>query len=208
MQITRTLGMVIVAGTLAAGTAEAQINYTTQGYFSGPGSVACTTTAALTASCTGSGFSLLFTGTSGVNLANNTITSLGTFDLTGTGTATANPGVLNFTLLVNQTTPTSGQGVFLGAITGTVNTVGGNFSSLIWTPNQTATIGATNYQLVFDNVGPAAGVGLGIPINNQRGINALVNTTATPEPGTVTLMVTGLAGLIPVVRRRRKTSAI
>src|SRR5206468_3205025 len=104
------------------------------------------------------------------------------------------------------TTPSSGQGTFLGAITGSVSTAGGvNFSSLIWTPNQFATIGGTTYQMVYDNVGPGANIGLGIPINNQRGINALVSTTVTPEPSTVALMVTGLAGLIPVVARRRKT---
>jgi len=211
MQILRGTAGALLAGVIATGAAGAQINFTTQGFFSGPGTTAsgvtCTTVAALSASCTGGGFSLLFTGTAGINLANNTTTSLGTFSLTGTGSATVPSGSIFFSLLVNQTTPSVGQGVFLGSIRGTVSTSGGvNFSDLIWTPNQFATIGSTQYQVVYDNVGPAANIGLGIPINNVRGINALVNTTTVPEPGTVGLMVTGLAGLIPVAVRRRKNA--
>jgi hypothetical protein len=212
MRILRNVVGVLVGGALAAGSAGAQINYTTQGFFSGPGTTAsgvtCTTAAATLASCAGGGFTLLFTGTAGINLANNTITSLGTFNLTGTGNVTVPAGAINFTLNVNQTTPSSGLGVFVGAITGTVNTTGGtNFSSLIWTPNQFVTIGSTTYQMIYDNVGPAANIGLGIPINNTRGISALVTTpTGVPEPGTVALMATGLAGLLPIVVRRRRNS--
>jgi len=206
MRILRSTASALLAGVIATASAGAQINYTTQGFFSGPGisGLGCTTVASLTASCSGGGFTLVYTGTSGLNLANNTITSLGTFNLTGTGTVTVPAGAVFFTLLVNQTSPSSGQGVFLGAITGTVSTAGTNFSSLIWTPNQLATIGSTQYQMIYDNVGPAANIGLGIPINNTRGIDALVSTTATPEPNTVALMVTGLAGLLPVAVRRRK----
>jgi hypothetical protein len=57
---------------------------------------------------------------------------------------------------------------------------------------------------VFDNVGPAANVGLGVPINNVRGIDALVTTTTTPEPATAALLATGLVGLTPFAIRRRR----
>ena len=197
----------VLIGALASTAAGAQvINYTTQGFFSGPGSTAsgvtCTTFAALTASCTSDGFKLVFEGTPGVNLANNTITSLGSFTLTGTGNTTVPAGSVFFTLLINQTTPTVGSSTFLGSIMGTVSTGGTNFSSLMWTPNSTTTISPVTYTIIKDNVGPAANIGVGIPINNTRGINALV--TATPEPGTTALFATGLAGLIPVMIRRRK----
>jgi hypothetical protein len=210
MRILRGMAGAVLASTIATAAAGAQINYTTQGFFSGPGTTAsgvtCTTAAALAASCSGGGFNLLFSTAAGVNLANGTITSLGTFSLTGTGTVTVPAGAIFFTLLVNQTTPAPGQGSFVGSITGSVSTAGGlNLSSLIWTPNQFATIDGTQYQMIFDNIGPAANVGLGIPINNVRGISALVTTT--PEPATVTLMVTGLAGLVPVVVRRRKNGS-
>jgi hypothetical protein len=200
----------LLVGAIATESAGAQVNFTTQGFFSGPGiaGLGCTTVAAVTAQCTGGGFTLVFTGTAGINLANNTITQLGTFSLTGAGNVTVPAGAAFFTLLVNQTTPSGGTGTFLGAITGTVNTTGGtNFSSLIWTPNQFVGIGSTQYQMIYDNVGPGANIGLGIPINNTRAITALVTTSVVPEPSTTTLLVTGLAGLIPVVVRRRKNDS-
>lgn len=211
MQRMRKLVAALLTSALATSTAGAQaINYTTQGFFSGPGTTAsgvtCTTAAALTASCTGGGFNLIYSGTSGINLANGTIASLGSFNLTGAGNTTVPSGAVFFTLLINQTTPSSGTGTFLGSITGTVNTTGGtNFSNLIWAPNATTTVNPVTYTIVKDNIGPAANIGLGIPINNTRGIDALVTVTATPEPGTTALFATGLAGLIPVfVRRHRK----
>lgn len=163
----------------------------------------CTTVASVTASCQVSGFTLLFGGTTANNIGNNSVVSLGNFDLTGAGNLTVPAGSLSFTLNVNQTQPNSGVGIFLGSITGTVSSSPNNFSSLIWTPNKTVDIGPVDYLMVFDQIGPAANTGLSIPINNSRGINALVTTTATPEPGTIALVVTGLAGLIPVARRRK-----
>jgi hypothetical protein len=211
MRILRGMAGAVLASTIATAAAGAQINYSTQGFFSGPGTTAagvtCTTASALSASCSGGGFNLLFTGTAGINLASGTITSLGTFSLTGTGTVTVPSGAIFFTLLVNQTTPSPGQGTFLGSISGSVSAGATNSSSLIWTPNQFATIDGVHYQMIFDNVGPAANTGLGIPIDHSRGIDALVTTTTTPEPATVTLMVTGLAGLVPVVIRRRKSGS-
>ena len=58
------------------------------------------------------------------------------------------------------------------------------------------------YQLIFDNIGPAAGVGLGIPINQTRGINALVTTV--PEPDSVVLLAGGVAAVAMLNRGNRK----
>jgi hypothetical protein len=203
------LRAVLASGFIVSAANGQAINYTTEGFFSGPGTTApgvtCTAAPLATASCTGGGFNLLFTGVAGLNLANNTITSLGTFDLTGTGTVTVPSGFLLFTLLIQQTTPSMGTGTFAGSISGTVSTAGGvNFSSLIWTPNQFVTIAPVKYQIIYDNIGPAADVGLGIPINNARGIDALVTVTSTPEPGTITLLATGLVVLVAVGKDRRK----
>jgi hypothetical protein len=185
---------------VTAGTAGAQISFTTQGFFSGTGTPFCRTVAAASASCSGGGLTLSFEGMSGVSLANGTIATLGTFNVTGYGNVTFD--AVDFNLLVSQTTPTVGGGSFIGALTGTVNSVDG-INTLIWTPNPTTTIGSVTYQLLFDNFGPAAGVGLGIPSNSLRSINALVTSTTAPEPASIVLFGTGFAGLYGIARRKK-----
>lgn len=199
--------MVLTTGLMCATSlvATAQpVNYTTTARFTS-GSATCNQlVAAATATCSNGGFSLLWNGTSGLNIANGSIASLGTFLLTGTGTQVVPPGVVTFELFISQTTPSIGSGTFLGMISGTVSTgPDGNFSSLVWTPNQTRSIGPVTYSLIFDNFGPAAGRGLGIPINNSRGINALISTSVVPEPATNALLASGLLALIAFGRRRK-----
>ena len=204
MTTLRTLLTTVALLGVTEGTAAAQpVSYITTARFTS-GAPGCNQLVALSsATCSNAGFSLLFMGATGLNIGNGSVVSLGTFFLTGSGTQVVPPGVVTFELFINQTMPSIGNGTFAGSISGTVTTgPDGNFSSLIWAPNSVRGIGVVTYTLIFDNIGPAAGRGLGIPINNERGINALVTTNVVPEPGTTALFAAG--GLLLLAYALRK----
>jgi hypothetical protein len=77
-------------------------------------------------------------------------------------------------------------------------------SSLVWMPGtSTITIGPVTYSLIVDNTG---NIVINAPTTDQTPNLTAVKASivATPEPSTVALMATGLFGLIPVIRRRRR----
>lgn len=195
-------GLFVAVATSAVAQA---VNYSTTGRFTS-GSSACNQVVATSSvTCTNAGFSLLFMGTTGVNIGSGSVVSLGTFLLTGTGTQVVPQGVVTFELFINQTTPTPGVRSFSGSVFGTVMTgMNGDVSTLIWTPGQFSTIGPVTYTMIYDNAGPAKDRGIGIPINNRRGINAIVNTSVVPEPSTTALMTAGMFALLGLVSRRRR----
>lgn len=208
-------GAVLTAVIIAA-PAHAQINYYTQGYFTsslaGCGSPADVTPAPvgpIGASCATGGFTLTF-APKDINpglIASGSIVSLGSFSLTGSGDVLVNPGVVMFTLAIQQTNPTTGTGTTIGSVSGSVRT-NPDFSSLIWTPvPSVVTIGSTTYSLIYHDSGPAADDGINIAINNDDNRTSISAIVTTPEPSSIGLLATGLIGTFGIVRRQRKKLA-
>jgi hypothetical protein len=201
----RRLARAVLVGTVAVALGSLPVvaqtvTYQTSGAFSGTG---CTAV-----SCVFGGFTLSYNSSAIVTAAppvNNV--DMGQFTLFfggGTNPATI-PGDVVFTLTVNQTVPSVGSGNFVGSVSGTIgwNPASG---SLVWSPTSTTlNIGAVTYQLVTDNTGK---IGIVLPTpnagENPNTTSIKANLTVTPEPSTVALMATGMFGLIPVIRRRRK----
>jgi len=178
------------------------VTYTTTGAFSGGG---C---AGTPGSCNFGNFLLTYQGGGG-NFLSGSLVDLGQFSIqctTATCTQTALPAGTTFTLTINQTVPTVGSNTFTQtSFTGSV-AFNPDFSSLNWTPTQpSVTIGATTYSLNQDQgggyniVGPSSSTGQN---PNTTVVRATINVT--PEPSTVAFMATGLVGLVPLARRRRR----
>lgn len=149
-------------------------------------------------------------GLAGIGSAPGTpnVNNLGSFAVTGDMSSyTGSHFLLNVAFALP--TITSSPSVFTAAVKGSVQSYANGLVKISFDPSSQLfdfesgqEVG--QFVLTVNNVSLTPGTS---PMSLSGDIE-VTGVTATPEPGTTALMATGLFGLVPVIRSRRKKSAV
>lgn len=200
MRVTRMGKMFAVAATavaLSASAAVAQsITYTTTGTFGGG---TCT---AGSSTCTVGGMTIQYIGLTNTTnpgaVGGTAAAPFGRFQTSGTGSGTFSTP---FTLTITQTNPAAGSGAFSGTVSGVLQFDASGVNVVF--SNTTVVLGGGMYTYRL----PSTVFPIAEPNVNDGRTSIQGTLTVVPEPSTILLLGTGIAGLGLFGVRRRKSNA-